>query len=174
MTLTDPLPIRLAQTLGLSTSLLLSGGVLTTSIYLVPRLLESPSPLLLRQWLHTYNLGKRTAPPMAILSSLSYLYLAYQTHASDPTDAKAWAYLTSGVLMAGIAPYTLTVMRGTNGKLIEKAGEMKGFKDGETVVEVGLGKETAHALVDWWGVLNLGRGVMLSVAGVLGVWTALN
>jgi len=41
-------------------------------------------------------------------------------------------------------------------------------------VEVGLGEETAHKLVDWWGVLNLGRAAMLVASGVVGVWTTLN
>jgi len=29
-------------------------------------------------------------------------------------------------------------------------------------------------LVDWWGVLNLGRGAMLTASGVHGLWLALN
>lgn len=53
----------------------------------------------------------------------------------------------------------------------------RGIADGgEDRVEVNgrEGEENAHVLVDWWGVLNLGRGVLITAAGVLGAWTALN
>ena len=83
-------------------------------------------------------------------------------------------YLVAGLLAVGIVPYTVVFMQSTNRKLIERNEEMGALGAEDTVVEVGLGNESAHALVDWWGVLNLGRGAMLSVAGILGVWTALN
>jgi len=82
-------------------------------------------------------------------------------------------YLIAGLLTVGIVPYTALVMRGTNNKLIERTNEVGALGSQDTVVEVGLGNESAHALVDWWGVLNLGRGAMLSIAGIVGVWTAL-
>jgi len=83
-------------------------------------------------------------------------------------------YLVAGLLTVGIIPYGWVFMRGTDGKLVERREEMGALGGEDTVVEVGLGNESAHALVDWWGLLNLGRGGMLSVAGILGVWTALN
>jgi len=78
--------------------------------------------------------------------------------------------------VAGILPYTLTVMRKTNTRLMEKEVEVRGLsvEAGDKVVQVGLGEETAHSLVDWWGVLNLGRGVMAAVSGVLALWATLN
>jgi hypothetical protein len=89
-------------------------------------------------------------------------------------NTKAWGYLVSGLLSVGIVPYTLVVVMPTNNKLFKKADETKTLGKGDEVVEVGLGEETAHKLVDWWGVLNLGRGVMLAASGVLGTWLALN
>jgi len=68
----------------------------------------------------------------------------------------------------------MAFMLKTNGKLLRKGEEVKGLKDGDDVVEVGLGEETAHKLVDWWGVLNFGRGLVMLTGGVIGVWTALN
>ena len=167
----SPLPIRVAQTLGLTTSLLLGGANLALSVHLIPRLLESPTPLLVRQWHAAYLLGKRTFPPLALLSSLSYFYLAYK---GDALEGNRMGYLIAGLLTVGIVPYTALVMRGTNNKLIERRNEVGALGNQDTVVEVGLGNESAHALVDWWGVLNLGRGAMLSIAGIVGVWTALN
>merc|ERR1712000_541897 len=60
-----PLPIRLAQTLGITSSLILSGMTLSTSLTTVPRLLESPPTLLLQQWGHMYDRGRKTGPPIA-------------------------------------------------------------------------------------------------------------
>jgi len=72
-------------------------------------------------------------------------------------------------------PYTLILMGKTNGKLIAKAKAVGVQGTGKEGVEVDVkGEETAHSLVDWWGVLNLGRGVMVAAGGVLGIWTVLN
>ena len=81
--------------------------------------------------------------------------------------------MAAGVLSVGIVPYTVALMAGTNRKLLRKRDETKALGVGDKVTEVGLGDETAHKLVDWWGVLNLGRGLMLAASGVLGTWTAL-
>jgi hypothetical protein len=80
----------------------------------------------------------------------------------------------AGLLTVGIVPYTFAVMREVNGKLLRKVEETSavGFKD--EVVEVGLGEETAHKLVDKWGMLNLGRAAMLMAGSLVGTWTALN
>jgi hypothetical protein len=156
--------LRIAQTLGITTSAILSGYVASVSMALVPRLLESPTPLLLRQWKSAYHSGKTYAPPFAALSSACYFYLYYKS--------KHNGYLTAGALTIGIVPYTLLVLMGTNKKLLAKAEEAKtlGWKD--ELVEVGLGNETAHKLVDNWGILNLGRAVLLSSASVVAIWTA--
>jgi len=73
----------------------------------------------------------------------------------------------------GIVPYTLFFMVPTNNKLFAKVEEVRGLKAEDTVVEIGLGGETAHQLLDWWGVLNLGRGALLATSGVLGLWLSL-
>jgi len=71
-------------------------------------------------------------------------------------------------------PYTLTAMFSTNRKLLEKVEETKTLGVKDEVVEVGLGGETAHALVDKWGLLNLGRGFMMLASGAIGAWTVVN
>jgi hypothetical protein len=72
----------------------------------------------------------------------------------------------------GIIPVTLTVLMPTNKKLERKEEEMRALKDGDSVVEVGLGEENAHVLIDRWATLNLGRAAMLVVASVVGIWTS--
>lgn len=71
-------------------------------------------------------------------------------------------------------PYTLVFMLRNVNKLKAKLAETSALQNTDEVVEVGLGSETAHKLVDDWAVMNLGRGAMLTISGVLGLWTALN
>jgi len=169
----NALPIRLAQTIGITTSSILGGFVASASFQLVPRLLESPTPLLLKQWGNAYNIGKKNAPPFAALSAACYFYLAY-TLPSHAEKSKLYGYLVAGALTVGIAPYTLLVMMGTNKKLLAKVDETKTLGVKDEVVDVGLGNETAHKLVDYWGLLNVGRAVLLVVGSLVGTWTALN
>jgi len=60
----------------------------------------------------------------------------------------------------------------TNRKLFEKAYETKTLGVKDEVVDVGLGDQTAHALVDRWGVMNLGRAGLLILGSLVGAWTA--
>jgi hypothetical protein len=174
----SPLPIRLAQTLGITTSLIFAGANASLSIFLIPRILESPTPLLLKQWNHTYERGKAIGPPFGVVAALSFFYLSYHFHTSSTSafvnNTNAWGYLTAGLLSIGIVPYTMLVLMPTNDKMKKKADETKSLEKEDHVVEIGLGEETAHQLADWWGVLNLGRGAMLTASGVLGLWLALN
>ncbi|KAF8867354.1 hypothetical protein BDZ45DRAFT_638860 [Acephala macrosclerotiorum] len=174
----SPLPIRLAQTLGLTSSLILAGQTITLSTFLIPRLLDSPTPLMLKQWNNMFQIGRLTGPQFALLSALSYFYLSYKSHLtpilSSSLLSKTTAYAIAGALSIGIVPYTLIFISGTNTKILKKVEETKSLKVTDEVTEVGLGNESARALVDWWGVLNLGRGALLVASGVLGAWTALN
>ncbi|CZR61030.1 uncharacterized protein PAC_10926 [Phialocephala subalpina] len=176
----SPLPIRLAQTLGLSSSLILAGQTITLSTFLIPRLLDSPTPLMLKQWNTMFQVGRKAGPQLALLSAISYFYLSYKSHLSplpafsNTLLSKTTSYAIAGLLSIGIVPYTLIFISGTNSKLLKKVEETKTLKVSDEVVEVGLGNESAHALVDWWGMLNLGRGALLVASGVLGAWTALN
>jgi hypothetical protein len=168
-----PLAIRLAQTIGITTSSILSGYVTAASVTLVPRVLESPTPLLLKQWGNAYAVGTKNAPPFAALSAACYFYLAYSLP-SPAAKFKLYGYIAAGALTVGIVPYTLLVMMDTNKKLLAKVEETKTLGVKDEVVEVGLGNETAHKLVDNWGVLNLGRAVLLITGSLVGTWTALN
>ena len=78
--------------------------------------------------------------------------------------------------MMGIVPYTIVVMGTTNRKLMEMESKVREVNVLEEKIEEKkvASPETAHSLMDWWGVLNLGRGAMLVVSGVLGLWTSLN
>ncbi|KAH6707719.1 hypothetical protein BKA61DRAFT_558269 [Leptodontidium sp. MPI-SDFR-AT-0119] len=176
-----PLPIRLAQTLGITTSLILAGSTLSTSLTTVPRLLESPPTLLLQQWSHMYAVGKKTGPPISFLSSMAFFYLAWKAHVKPRV---VWMYALAGVLGVGIVPYTFAVLMGTNKRLLRKVESARVMELREEDLDLDLDLDlkldaqrdeemSAHQLVDWWGVLNLGRGVMLAGSGALGLWAAL-
>lgn len=77
-------------------------------------------------------------------------------------------------MAVSIVPYTLVFMRSTNEKLTAKHAEVRTVEKFDEAVEVQRGPETAHRLLDNWGLLNLGRGALLTFSGVLGLWTALN
>jgi hypothetical protein len=173
----NPIPIRIAQVLGITTSALLAGNTLSLSFFTISRLLESPTPLMLRQWKSMFLAEKVVSPPAATLAALSYFYLSYKSHVSSSSpfvsNSASISYAVAGLLSTGVIAYTFGIQTPTNIKLLKKADETSALEKSGTVVEVGLGEETAHKLVDNWGLLNLGRGVMLTASAVLGAWTAL-
>jgi len=121
--------------------------------------------------------GKHAAIPGALLSSVSYFYLAYNALSSSNPFAgngAGYSYLASGVLSVGIIPFTFAVFMPTNNKLEAKEEETRMLEKTDEVVEIGLAGETAKVLVDRWGVLNLGRVGMLITASVVGIWTSLS
>jgi hypothetical protein len=168
-------PIRVAQVLGLTGTAALAGVVFSFSGLVVPRILESPTPLLLNQWKHAYHVGKARVPPLAGVCASSFLYLAYEAHkhTANTVPYKWKVYVTSALLTLGIMPYTLFIMQPTNRKLVSKEEETRGLAVTDTIVEAGLGGETAHALVDKWATMNIGRVALLGAAAVLAAWATL-
>lgn len=165
--------IRTAEAVSIFLSTLTAGGNLALSILVVPRLLESPTPLMLRQWVNSYNRTKIIFPALGSLSGLSYLFLSYHHHQSA-VATKARAYLAAGLLCLSVMPYTAAFIVPTNKKILRKAEEMGGLKavEGVEVEQEGvgpLGEESSKWLVDHWGMLNLPRGIVTAVAGVLGL-----
>lgn len=172
MALTTPTPIRLAQASALLLSSSLAGVSLALSSFLIPRLLELPVPLMLVQWRATFHQGSKTMPPAAAATAALYFYLA-AAHRRGPKGV--W-YLVAGVLNFGIVPYTVAFMMGTNRMLearaerAERAGVLEEVV--EEVVEEAEGVGSKF-LVDRWGVLNLGRAVMVGVGAVVGAWATI-
>jgi len=155
----SPVLTRVAQTLGISLSTLWGGATLSMSIFFVPALLQAPPPVAVKQWASIFNLGKVTGPPISIAAAGAYSYLAYQLPSSSSPKFKG--YVTAAILSAVIAPYTIILMSSTNNKLLalDAAG--------------GRGEGT-FSLLDHWGVLNFWRGLIVTVSGGLGLWTALS
>ncbi len=161
--------VRTLQSTALLLSSLSAGTVLTLSTFLVPRLLESPTPIMLTQWSRTYARGAATVPFAAATSAAAYLWLGLV----GAGHKGGRLYLVASALTVGIVPYTVGVMFGTNGRL----KGLEGRYGVDAVVraagkerEVGVEEEEgAKRLVDWWGVLNLGRAGLLVAGTVCGL-----
>lgn len=156
---TPPTILRLAQTTSITLSLLSSGIALAESFLLIPRLLESPVPLMLRQWRALVTTSSRLFRATTLPAAAAFFLLSW---ACSPRGA----YLGAGLLCGAVGPYTWLVVAPTNRELECRAEGAEG--------EMGVEREaSARWLVDHWGVLNLPRGVALGVAGVLGLTAAL-
>ncbi|KAK4129229.1 hypothetical protein N657DRAFT_676887 [Parathielavia appendiculata] len=174
--------LRLARGTALLLSSLSSGIVLSLSAFLVPRLLESPTPLMLAQWQRTFQLGASTMPLTGAVSAAAYFWLGLRglrapggaiVVAGDGLSglSRARLLLAAGALSVGIVPYTILVMSGTNGKLKALRERVGGaaVKKGAERELVAEEERSAKWLVDHWGMLNLGRAGLLIAGTVCGL-----
>ncbi|KAK0669360.1 hypothetical protein QBC41DRAFT_320101 [Cercophora samala] len=168
MSLSKPsLPLIKTSTLLLTA--FTTGLSLTFSTLITPLLLTSPTPLMLQQWKKVFLTGKTHMPPLSILSAIGFFYLA----AKSPAHRNLWT--TAGGLSVGVIPYTLALMMGTNNALLKREADLTArVKTSGAVVVSESEEKGAKELVDWWGVLNLGRTGMLLGAVGLGAWASLH
>ncbi|KUI70620.1 hypothetical protein VM1G_05773 [Cytospora mali] len=179
MSTPPPTSIRLTQAASILISTLASGSSIALSTLLIPRLLESPTPLMVRQWTNSYNVTKLIFPFLGNLSTVLYLTLAGHYHTRLSAGTRGALYLAAGALCLSVTPYTWAFVIPLNKRILRKAEEMKGLEgkrleemEAMDLEEEGVGprgEEGAKWLVDQWGVWNLGRGVAWGVAGVLGL-----
>ncbi|EPE28987.1 hypothetical protein GLAREA_00145 [Glarea lozoyensis ATCC 20868] len=154
-----PPAIRTAQAIGLTGSAILAGASLVMSFINVPTFLLAPAPVLVKQWKHNFIAGRAALPLLSVISAGANFYLYSRSAYTLPS------YLFAGLTSVGIIPYTVVFMRGVNGRLM---GMAEGVEEGE-MGRVGS-LESVHELVDWWGVLQLGRTGLVCVSAVLNVW----
>ncbi|KAI4732970.1 DUF1772-domain-containing protein [Aureobasidium sp. EXF-12298] len=160
--------VRVAQVVGLTSAAYLAGAIGSISWQSVPALLDAPAPLLARQWKKIFDQGKVAAPPMAVLSSAIFGYLAYR----EPTASSGFKlYTVAAILVPSIIPYTVFLMSGINNKLQEKARSLANASLTDTAVESGVAQgETAHELLDKWATLNLGRSLLPLLGTLVAGW----
>ena len=154
--------IRALQAATILASTAAGVGNASLSLFVIPRLLESPTPLMLRQWKNMHALTHLIFPPPIILSGLAYFYLAYAT--------RSRLYAVAGAFCAAATPWTWTLMMPLNRKLLARAEAVRGLEGGD--VEV-ADAEGAKKLVDDWGTFNLPRGLSVFAAGVVGLFATL-
>lgn len=125
----------------------------------------APVEVLVHEFKIMYNIGKATAPPIAITTALCHGLLAYHKKDSTRLVAGAVSPLLLHVLAAAcvvcIVPFTLLYMDPTvNNKLLHLGAQVeRGVRPKELMTEEG---SIRHALLRWRG-LNLIRA--LAVAG---------
>lgn len=163
--------VRLAQATTILLPAITCGVNMADSFLLIPTILQSPTPLMLRQWAGVYARTRVFFPavlePVAVVSYLLSWHLR-----GGATSRSAKLYLAVGMLCQAIGAYTWVVVFPTNKRIIRKVEETRGAALTEETEEVGVSvrrEESAKWLVDHWGVLNLPRGIMMGVASVLGL-----
>ncbi|KAH8840749.1 hypothetical protein MCOR27_009062 [Pyricularia oryzae] len=166
----SPSTIKAVQVASLFTIAASSGAKLGLSIFAVPRLLESPGPLMLQQWDRMFVSGRAILPAADVLSALGFSYLAYSRVFGERT---AKMYALAAALSVGIVPYTFLVMSRTNNKLRRRAELTKSMSITDESLESAEVRQGDKFLVDHWGVLNLGRTAMLAAAGLVGLYASL-
>lgn len=138
--------IRTAQTTAIFLSASTSGASLALSALLVPRLLDAPAPLMLRQWARAVQTTKKVIPALVGAAAAGYFLLAYRFWPAGPGTAgrtllgvgAGGSYALAGLLCVSIMPYTWAVQMPTNRRIYDKmaemgmdeAGEMRGLAGG--------------------------------------------
>jgi hypothetical protein len=173
--------VQAVQIATIFTSATSTGLSLGFSLWAIPRLLESPVPLMLRQWSKMFIFGKQVMPPLALLSGVGFFYLAYNSWSLRSVSSKPSLYLVAGSLCVAFIPFTLILIEPTNQQLFAKLAEsdkMLGSAAGtDTEFEMfknaggaqfgAKWQNSAKQLVDYWGTINVGRAGLLAVASVL-------
>ncbi|KAF2274918.1 uncharacterized protein EI97DRAFT_459871 [Westerdykella ornata] len=163
-----PVGLKIAQAVGLTASAYLFGQNASISYIGVPALMQAPAPLAVKQWDTVYSIGKKTAPALAVVSSLA---LGYVTYHLDPRSLHYKLNLAATILIPSIIPYTFAFIVPTNKKLYEKLRSLATTGLEDKAAEVGVAKkETVNALLDKWATLNLIRALLAGAGAVLAAW----
>ncbi|KDN67264.1 hypothetical protein CSUB01_11388 [Colletotrichum sublineola] len=165
----QPNSIRAVHATTVFATTALAGLNLGLSVFVVPRLLESPTPLMLRQWSGMFLRAGRVFPLPVLACALSYWYMAYHHAARHLPGGKSRLLAAAGALCFTIVPWTKFFLVDINGELNRRAGETSGMG----VMTVGMTheeEEGAKSLVDRWGLYNVGRSVVVGLAGAVGMY----
>lgn len=83
--------------------------------------------------------------------------------------------LAASILLPGIIPFTIAVMKPTNDKLFERVDSLSSASLEDKTIEAKLAQsETTHALLDKWATLNLARAVLIAAGTLCGVIAAVD
>lgn len=146
---------NIAQIIGISVSLIASGGIATLSIFDTPLLQSQPASRSLPSTRWLFSRGSHIFPQAAFLSSASFAYLAYaalplrsrgilQLLKLTSNGAKVNGYLAAAALAISIAPWTALVMIPTNFTLIKINEEKGGARSQKSGAVQGGGSQAGH------------------------------
>ncbi|KAL8797822.1 MAG: hypothetical protein Q9195_000174 [Heterodermia aff. obscurata] len=144
-----------AHLLGLTTSLLLSGINLGTSLLTMPTLYHLPPSTSTPIFRQLYVSGAATLVPLGIFSASCSAVAAYLHPSQRPL-------LGSAALATGLqTPWTLLLMMGTNDRLSAIAGS--------GVEQEKVERREVEGLLKKWTWMNGVRGMMALVGGLAGL-----
>lgn len=133
---------------------------------------QAPNTLLVREWRTTYGRGLAASPALAVISTLSYIYLSYNL-SFTLNHHKAEVYALAALATGSIVPFTLIFMKNVNGKLNNKVEVSKRLDRSEEMNESKDKKgEHSQELLDWWAVLNFARGLLPFTGACLGFYAS--
>lgn len=124
-----------------------------------------------KEWRNLYHIGKAQNPPIAIVTSSIYLYLAWAVslYSGPELDARqlsphaAKLYAVAAVLTLGIIPWTLAVMRPTNNLLESHATRFETPASGADKQAIEIDAHLAK-----WKTLNLVRSLFPLAGSLVG------
>jgi Domain of unknown function (DUF1772) len=150
--------IRIAQVLGLTSSIFLSGINIGSSHLTVPILYTRPASISTPIFNEFYLRGAATLVPLSIFSASCSALVAYLL----PSQRNLWA--TAAVATIAQLPWTILAMMKTNNRLnIIAASKTEQEKSQEEVV----------GLLRQWAWMNVVRGLLAMVGGLAGVWAVM-
>lgn len=79
--------------------------------------------------------------------------------------------MAAALLSPAIIPFTLTIMAPNVKALIAKTDDNAALAEMKEVTE--QDQKNAHALVDRWALLNLGRAGLSAASAIVGLWATL-
>ncbi|OJJ85249.1 DUF1772 domain-containing protein [Aspergillus glaucus CBS 516.65] len=175
-----PTALRVAQAVGISGSIWLSGNICGLSAIAMPVFFRSrrergekdniPQTKLARQWESFYDHGHAQNPPIAAATACAYAYLGWAVGSRSELFSRlagantGLSYRLAGFLTVGIVPWTLGFMMPTNYKLMEIAQGLEGKE---------VSDEEFDEVLRHWQVTNAIRGLFPLAGGLLGLLTAL-
>lgn len=151
--------IRTAQVLGLTCSLVLSGVNIGSSVLTVPILYTRPISISTPIFEEFYTRGAVTLVPLGIFSASCSGLVAYLL----PSQRNLWAIAAAAT--AAQTPWTLLVMMRTNTRLNTIAAS----KDEQEKTS----KEEVVGLLRQWAWMNIVRGLLAIVGGLVGLWAVI-
>ncbi|KAM0276728.1 hypothetical protein ACHAQH_006438 [Verticillium albo-atrum] len=130
---------------------------LSLSLLLTPRLLELPTPLMLRAWAASHARTKTLLPLSTTACGASYALLAHRSGSR--------ALAAAAALCLTVIPWTRLMLKRLNAKILRLAET-----EAEAEVMTAAQEESAKWLVDQWGLYGLGQAIPVLVAGGIGVF----
>ncbi|RKK75243.1 hypothetical protein BFJ69_g7833 [Fusarium oxysporum] len=156
--------IRAAQAIGVTGAIWLSGNISAASMQGVPAVKDINGkkdlsvPALASVWRGIYERGKTQNPPIALISASAFSYSAWTLGKSVRPNGFSLC-VSAAILTAGIVPWTLIMMLGTNNQLIAKAAGSPSTTSSQELDE----------LLSRWTSYNNIRAIFPLIGGVLGL-----